>query len=89
MEYQKVLLKRLLEMIEDNEKEKIYFERAKKKMPSMFFTFDAEYQQAWNNLSKDEQRAYWNNGMRHSKASLKRVRIELNKAMIEKEKNGI
>lgn len=32
MEYQKVLLKRLLEMIEDNEKEKIYFESAKKLM---------------------------------------------------------
>lgn len=89
MEYQKVLLKRLLEMIEDNEKEKIYFESAKKKMPSMFFTFDAEYQKAWDNLSKNEQRAYWNGGKRHSKASLKRVRIELNKAMIEKEKNGI
>lgn len=36
MEYQKVLLKRLLKMIEDNEKEKIYFESAKKKMPSRF-----------------------------------------------------
>ena len=74
-------------MIEDNEKEKIYFESAKKKMPSIYYTFDVEYQKSWDNLSKNEQRAYRNKGMKHSKASLKRVRIELNKAMIEREKN--
>lgn len=86
MEYQKVLLKRLLEMIEDNEKEKIYLDSAKKKMPTGVFPWNIEYQKVWSTLSKNEQRAYMNNGVRYSRASLKRVRIELNKSMIEWEK---
>ena len=75
MEYQKQLLKRLLQMIEDNEKEKIYYESAIRK-----------YKNDWNKLSKNEQRAYWNGGYRYSRSAFKRLRIELNKSMLELEK---
>ena len=80
MEYQKQLLKRLLQMIEDNEKEKIYYESAIRKIPNV-----NEYKNAWNKLSKNEQRAYWNGGYRYSRSAFKRLRIELNKSMLELE----
>ena len=86
MEYQKQLLKRLLQMIEDNEKEKIYYESAIRKLPKNEYTFDNEYKNAWNKLSKNEQRAYWNGGYRYSRSAFKRLRIELNKSMLELEK---
>lgn len=86
MEYQKQLLKRLLQMIEDNEKEKVYCENARKKLPKGIYTYEAQYRKVWNDLSKDEQRAYWNGGRRYNKSDFKRLRIELNKSMIELEK---
>ena len=86
MEYQKQLLKRLLKMIEDNEKEKIYYESALRKIPKSECPYDNEYRNAWNKLSKNEQRAYWNGGHRYSMSAMKRLRIELNKSMLEIEK---
>ena len=86
MEYQKQLLKRLLQMIEDNEKEKIYYESAIRKIPKSECPYDNEYRNAWDKLSKDEQRAYWNGGYRHSRSAFKRLRIELNKSILELEK---
>ena len=85
MEYQKQLLKRLLKMIEDDEKEKIYYESAIRKIPKSESTYDTEYRNAWNKLSKNEQRAYWNGGYRYSRSAFKRLRIELNKSMLELE----
>lgn len=85
MEYQKQLLKRLLKMIEDNEKEKIYYESAIRKLPKNEYSYDTKYRNAWNKLSKNEQRAYWNGGHRYSRSAFKRLRIELNKSMLELE----
>ena len=53
MEYQKQLLKRLLQMIEDNEKEKIYYESAIRKIPKSVYPYEQEYKNAWNKLSKN------------------------------------
>lgn len=86
MEYQKQLLKRLLQMIEDNEKEKIYYESAIRKIPKSVYPYEQEYKHAWDKLSKNEQRAYWNGGRRYSMSAMKRLRIELNKSMLEIEK---
>ena len=86
MEYQKQLLKRLLQMIEDNEKEKIYYESAIRKLPKNVYVYEQEYKNAWNKLTKNEQRAYWNGGRRYSRSAFKRLRIELNKSMLELEK---
>ena len=86
MEYQKQLLKRLLQMIEDNEKEKIYYESAIRKLPKNVCVFEQEYNNAWNKLTKNEQRAYWNGGYRYSRSAFKRLRIEFNKSMLELEK---
>lgn len=83
MEYQKQLLKRLLQMIEDNEKEKVYYDNARKKLPKAIRIYEPECRNAWNSLSKDEQRAYYNCGCRYHKSDFKRLRIELNKSMIE------
>ena len=73
-------------MIEDNEKEKIYYESALRKLPKNEYPYDTEYRNAWNKLSKNEQRAYWNGGCRYSRSAFKRLRIELNKSMLELEK---
>lgn len=86
MEYQKQLLKRLLQMIEDDEKEKIYYESAIRKIPKSVYPYEQEYKNTWNKLSKNEQRAYWNGGHRYSRSAFKRLRIELNKSMLEIEK---
>lgn len=80
MEYQKQLLKRLLKMIEDNEKEMKYREMAHLKINKDGFT------NGFNILTKNEKRAYFNDGYKHLKSAFKRIRIELNKAMIEWEK---
>ena len=53
MEYQKQLLKRLLQMIEDNEKEKIYYESAIRKIPKSAYPYENEYKNAWDKLSKN------------------------------------
>ena len=73
-------------MIEDNEKEKIYYGSAIHKIPKGVYLYDKEYNNDWNKLSKNEQRAYWNGGCRYSRSAFRRLRIELNKAMIEWEK---
>lgn len=39
-------------MIEDNEKEKIYFESAIRKLPKNVYVYEQEYNNAWNKLSK-------------------------------------
>ena len=85
MEYQKQLLKRLLQMIEDNEKEKIYYESAIRKLPKSVCVYEQEHNNAWNKLTKNEQRAYCNGGYRYSRSAFKRLRIELNKSMLELE----
>ena len=82
MEYQKQLLKRLLKMIEANEKEREYYKSATNKLPKQDL-----WNKEFNRLSEKEQRACWNGGQLYSKSAFKRVRIELNKAMIEWE-NG-
>lgn len=77
MEYQIALLKRLLKMIEDNEKEKRYFETAHAKISKKGFN------DAYETFTDNEQRAWRNYGYKHSRSSIQRVRIELNKSMIE------
>ena len=52
-------------MIEDDEKEKIYYESALRKIPKSECPYDNEYRNAWDKLSKNEQRAYWNGGYRY------------------------
>ena len=82
MEYQKELLKRLLKMIEDNEKEKIYYESAIKKVSMS----ENDWHKKVQALSENERRAWYNNGKRYSDSAFKRVRIELNKSMLEIER---
>lgn len=77
MEYQIALLKRLLKMIEDNEKEKRYFETAHAKISKKGFN------DAYETFTDNETRAWRNCGYKHSRSSIQRVRIELNKSMIE------
>lgn len=88
MEYQKQLLKRLLQMIEKNEKEKLYYNSALKKLPQFDTVFNDRtlWYREFDKLNKDEQRAWYNNGNRYSVSAIKRIRIELNKSMIEWEK---
>lgn len=84
MEYQKALLKRLLEMIEINEKENILYKSVMKKLPSYNWEGDNSYFNAmFNKLNENEKRAYYNSGKRYSNSAIKRVRIELNKAFLE------
>lgn len=83
MEYQKQLLKRLLKMIEDNEKEKVYYQTALKNLEGYK---SPEWRKKFDGLSKNLQRAYWNGGRRYSMSAMKRLRIELNKSLLEIEK---
>lgn len=83
MEYQKQLLKRLLKMIEDNEKEQLYYKTALKNLEGYE---SPEWRKKFDGLSKNLQRAYWNHGCRYSMSAMKRLRIELNKSMLEIEK---
>lgn len=85
MEYQKQLLKRLLKMIEDNEKEKVYYQTALKNLEGYKYG-SPEWGKKIDSLSENLQRAYWNRGRRYSMSALKRLRIELNKSMLEIEK---
>lgn len=85
MEYQKQLLKRLLKMIEDNEKEQLYYKTAIKNLEGYEYK-SQEYWERLEDLSMNLQRAYWNHGRRYSTSALKRLRIELNKSMLEIEK---
>ena len=82
MEYQKMLLKRLLKMIEDNEKEELYYKSANYKVD---MTKD-DWGKRINTLSEIERRAFYNNGKKYSDSAIKRVRIELNKSFLEWEK---
>lgn len=83
MEYQKQLLKRLLKMIEDNEKEQLYYKTALKNLEGYK---SPEWRKKFDSLSDNLQRAYWNHGRRYSVSAMKRLRIELNKSMLEIEK---
>ena len=85
MEYQKQLLKRLLKMIEDNEKEQLYYKTAIKNLEGYKYG-STEWRDKFESLSTNLQRAYWNGGRRYSMSAMKRLRIELNKSMLELEK---
>ena len=85
MEYQKQLLKRLLKMIEDNEKEQLYYKTALKNLEK-YERFSPEWRKKIDSLSDNLKRAYWNHGRRYSMSAMKRLRIELNKSMLEIEK---
>lgn len=85
MEYQKQLLKRLLKMIEDNEKEKIYYQTALKNLEGYEYK-SPQYWKKLEDLSINLQRAYWNHGHRYTMSAMKRLRIELNKSLLEIEK---
>ena len=84
MEYQKILLKRLLKMIEDNEYGKHRAAQIKKTLPA--HSFSEEWWKQLNKLDSKDRALVLNEGRVHSNAAIKRVRIELNKAMIEWEK---
>lgn len=84
MEYQKILLKRLLKMIEDNEYGKHRAAQINKTLPVHSFT--EEWWKQLNKLNSKDRALVLNEGRIHTKAAIKRVRIELNKAMIEWEK---
>ena len=76
-------------MIEDNEKESILCKSVANKLPKYDYKDEyskEKYNKVWKSLSDNEVRAYYNNGFRHSRSAFKRIRIELNKAMIEWEK---
>ena len=85
MEYQKQLLKRLLKMIEDNEKEQLYYKTALKNLEGYKYG-SPEWRNKIDSLSDNLQRSYWNGGRRYSMSALKRLRIELNKSLLEIEK---
>lgn len=75
-------------MIETNEKEREYYKSATNKLPKFDTRFENPglWNKEFNRLSEKEQRAYWNGGQLYSNSAIKRVRIELNQAMIEWEK---
>lgn len=85
MEYQKQLLKRLLKIIEDNEKEQLYYKTALKNLEG-YDRFSPEWRKKIDGLSDNLQRAYWNHGRKYSMSAIKRLRIELNKSLLEIEK---
>ena len=88
MEYQIELLKRLLKMIEANKQEMALYKKVLNKLPASRYDSNNStlFWNSYNKLSKEEKRAYDNNGIKYSKSSIQRVRIELNKSMIEWEK---
>lgn len=71
-------------MIEDNEKEQLYYKTALKNLEG-YERFSPEWRKKIDGLSDNLQRAYWNQGRRYSVSAMKRLRIELNKSIYNEE----
>jgi hypothetical protein len=77
--YAKYLLSKLNSMLEDNEKAELQHSSVTSKMKGNFIDF-------WDSLTEKEKEIYHQGGRIHSKASISRARIELNKVLIEIER---
>lgn len=86
MEYQKQLLKRLLKMIEDNERQAKEYDKVQEKFDVSYWDNREEWQKRYNALTPRQKEIYHKGRIIYSNSAIKRVRIELNQAMIEWEK---
>ena len=73
-------------MIEDNEKQKKAYESIHEKVSGEGWQSWEARQERIKKLTPKQQEIYFKGSQLYSNASIKRVRIELNKAMIEWEK---
>ncbi len=86
-EYVKQLLSRLSYMISENEKASKIYKQLEFKIPA--FELDREaYWAALRRLPENEHRIWNKRGIIYSTSALKRIRIELNAALIEIEKEN-
>lgn len=87
MEYIKELAKRLIKMIEANEKQKRGFEQVNKKLNDVgFWDNREEWNRRFSSLTQNQKEIYYKGEKIYPKSAIRRVRIELNKALIEWEK---
>lgn len=86
VEYSNMLMERIKYMRSENERGKKIYDKAQNKMNG-----EGMRQQKWVNpatvLNNEEYRMYMCSGKPYSDEAIKRVRIELNKVMIEIENN--
>lgn len=85
MEYQKQLLKRLLQMIEDNEKQEKEYDKVKEKLNVSYWDNREEWNKRYNALTPKQKEIYNKGRIIYCKSAFKRLRIELNKSMLELE----
>lgn len=88
IEYAKVLAERLKNMLETNEASKKEYENLIKTYPVLKeYNYDATYWSFRNKLTPRQERIYLNEGEPYKKSDFKRCRIELNKVLLEIEKD--
>ena len=85
-EYVKQLLSRLSYMISENEKASKIYKQLEFKLPS--YKSGETYWEAVRRLSENEHEVWKKDGVIYSKSALQRIRIELNTALIEIEKEN-
>lgn len=83
--YAKCLSERLIEMIETNESTNKIFVKELKPQMNDFDIGTVEYWTWFDRLSAYQQKIVLNDGKIYKKSDFKRVRIELNKVLIESE----
>ncbi len=86
-EYVKQLLSRLAYMISENEKASKIYKQLQFKIPAYEKGQDA-YWEALRQLPESDYNIWRKDGMIYSKSALQRMRIELNTALIELEKEN-
>ena len=83
MSYEIELAKRILFMLQENERASEIYKNTK----LTSFTENRErYYEDLKKMTKEQKTIYWKSGVLYSKSAIKRVRIELNKSLIEREK---
>lgn len=86
-EYVKQLLNRLSYMISENEKASKAYKQIKSKLPAYERDHEA-YWAALRQLPEADYNIWKKDGVIYSRSSLQRIRIELNMALIEIEKDN-
>ena len=84
-EYAILLLKRLTNMLEENQRAKKVYKQLQYKVPRWDINRE-EYWKVYNSLSNDEKHIYYKQGVIYSMSAIQRVRIELNTILIEIDK---
>lgn len=86
--YAKCLSERLMEMTAANEAANIIFVKELKPQMNNLNSGTHAYWDWFNGLSAYQQKIFLNDGKIYKKSDFKRVRIELNKVLIEAEKES-